>query len=73
MLRFTLGSAVMLTAMLITTASHAKTVSGKVPGLHISAVPPGYGHPRVPRVVRGINPKQHVTGPQKDIGLARRR
>ena len=51
-----------------------QAAAGKVPGLHIHPWPPsGYGKPRVPRVVRNFNPKQHVRSPKKDIGLARRR
>lgn len=65
-------AAAVLAIVMVFTIDQA--AAGKVPGLHIyPSSPPGYGKPRVPRVVRGFNPKQHVQSPKKDIGLAHRR
>ena len=66
MSRYVRAAAAILTATLITTAADAGPFR-KVPGLHVSSVPAGYGHPRVPRVVRGFNPKQQVRSPKADV------
>jgi len=74
MSRINLGVACMLAAMFFTTGTDAHAASKRIPGLHISSVPTFYGnHTRVPRVVRGFNPKQHVVLPKNGIGLAPRR
>jgi hypothetical protein len=73
MSRLILSIASALTAIIAMTLTDAHAASGKVPGLHISSLPPSYGHPRVSRVVRGFNPQQNVMSPKKGIGLAPRR
>lgn len=73
MLRFTYAVAATIAATLIVPASNASASSRKISGLNLSAVPPSYGHTRVPRIVRGFNPKQKVGKPNNGIGLARRR
>ena len=66
-----LASAIGLTSY---AASAATRSGGKVPGLHITAAtPPGYGSPRVPRVVRGFNPNQKVRGSGSHFAPAPRR
>lgn len=70
--RFVLSAAAALVA--IVTATTQPAAAGKVPGLHVhSALPPSYGHARVPRVVRNFNHKQQVRAPKKSIGLSPRR
>jgi hypothetical protein len=70
--RFLLSAAAALVFTLAATAQQA--TAGKVPGLHIHAIPPaGYGRPRVPRVVRNFNPKQQVQTPKQPISPAPRR
>ena len=72
MSRYILTAAAALVTMMAVTTQHA--AAGKVPGLHVYAKPPnGYGHPRVPRIVRNFNPKQQVRAPKRSIGLAQRR
>lgn len=70
--RLVLSAAVVIAVMMAPSTHAAPT--GKVPGLHIyPSPPPGYGHPRVPRVVRGFNAKQQVHAPKDDFDLAPRR
>ncbi len=73
MSRFKFGIAFMLTAILFVPAPSANAASGKVPGLHISTLRPSFAHARVPRVVRGFNPKQRIMSSKRRFELAPRR